>query len=751
MWQIIIVLLLLLVLFLFVMVFALAKINSGDRKREDKEQEAFIRGGKDAGDDGSRGNRSGMTGDEERKWKAAEANDERDKIQEELMRKAGKKRKFMEHWQAIALWLMLYDVVAVNAAFMLALWVRFDCRYSMIPDVYLGAFLKFAPWYTVVCIGVYWALRLYKSVWRFASFSELFRIGAANVITGLVQIVGITLFFKRMPISYYLFGIMLQFVFTVAVRFSYRFILLERSRNKQSEEDAVLHRVMLIGAGAAGQIIIRDLNRASEVKAKVCCIIDDNPNKMGRYIEGIPIVGGRDDILLSAEKYKIDQILLAIPSASAEEKRDILNICKETGCEMKILPGIYQLVNGEVSISKMKSVAVEDLLGRDPIKVNMEEIFNALRNKRILVTGGGGSIGSELCRQIAAHGPKRLIIFDIYENNAYDIEQELRRKYPKLDLVVLIGSVRDSRRINSVFAEYRPDVVYHAAAHKHVPLMETSPCEAIKNNVLGTYKTASAALQSGCEKFVLISTDKAVNPTNIMGASKRLCEMVIQTMDRLSKQGKPIVLPDLNGHDECADYDMVAATREQFGEHEDGQRKPTDFVAVRFGNVLGSNGSVIPLFKKQIEAGGPVTVTHPDIIRYFMTIPEAVSLVLQAGTYAKGGEIFVLDMGAPVKIDTLARNLIKLSGYKPDVDISVVYTGLRPGEKLYEEKLMAEEGMKTTPNKLIHIGSPIPFDLEKFLEDLKNLAKASYSNREDICDLVQNVVPTYKQDRAISQ
>lgn len=733
------------------MVFALAKINSGDRKREDKEQEAFIRGGKDAGDDESRGNRSGMTGDEERKWKAAEANDERDKIQEELMRKAGKKRKFMEHWQAIALWLMLYDVVAVNAAFMLALWVRFDCRYSMIPDVYLGAFLKFAPWYTVVCIGVYWALRLYKSVWRFASFSELFRVGAANVITGLVQIVGITLFFKRMPISYYLFGIMLQFVFTVAVRFSYRFILLERSRNKQSEEDAVLHRVMLIGAGAAGQIIIRDLNRASEVKAKVCCIIDDNPNKMGRYIEGIPIVGGRDDILLSAEKYKIDQILLAIPSATAEEKRDILNICKETGCEMKILPGIYQLVNREVSISKMKSVAVEDLLGRDPIKVNMEEIFNALRNMTILVTGGGGSIGSELCRQIAAHGPKRLIIFDIYENNAYDIEQELRRKYPKLDLVVLIGSVRDSRRINSVFAEYRPDVVYHAAAHKHVPLMETSPCEAIKNNVLGTYKTASAALQSGCEKFVLISTDKAVNPTNIMGASKRLCEMVIQTMDRLSKQGKPIVLPDLNGHDEGADYDMVAATREQFGEYKEGKRKATDFVAVRFGNVLGSNGSVIPLFKKQIEAGGPVTVTHPDIIRYFMTIPEAVSLVLQAGTYAKGGEIFVLDMGAPVKIDTLARNLIKLSGYKPDVDISVVYTGLRPGEKLYEEKLMAEEGMKTTPNKLIHIGSPIPFDLEKFLEDLENLAKASYSNREDICDLVQNVVPTYKQDRAISR
>ena len=749
MWQMIIVLLLLLVLFLFVMVFALAKINSGDRKKEDDEQEAFICGGEDTGDVIGRENSSGMTGNEEKKWKAAHTNEERDRIQEELIQKAGKKRKFIEHWQAIAIWLMLYDAVAVNAAFLLALWVRFDCRYSLIPDVYLGTFLKFAPWYTVVSIVVYWALRLYKSVWRFASFSELFRIGAANVVTGLVQILGITLFFGRMPVSYYLFGIMLQFVFTVAVRFSYRFILLERNRNKQMEEDAVFHRVMLIGAGAAGQIIIRDLNRASEVKAKVCCIIDDNPNKMGRYIEGTPIVGGRDDILLSAEKYKIDQILLAIPSASAEEKRDILNICKETGCELKILPGIYQLVNGEVSISKMKNVAVEDLLGRDPIKVNMEEIFHALQNKTILVTGGGGSIGSELCRQIAAHGPKRLIIFDIYENNAYDIEQELRRKYPKLDLVVLIGSVRDSRRINGVFAEYRPDVVYHAAAHKHVPLMETSPCEAIKNNVLGTYKTASAALQSGCEKFVLISTDKAVNPTNIMGASKRLCEMVIQTMDRLGKMGRPVVLPNLNGHDEEADYGMAAATREKGVELEEGQRKPTDFVAVRFGNVLGSNGSVIPLFKKQIEAGGPVTVTHPDIIRYFMTIPEAVSLVLQAGTYAEGGEIFVLDMGAPVKIDTLARNLIKLSGYKPDVDISVVYTGLRPGEKLYEEKLMAEEGMKTTPNKLIHIGSPIPFDAEKFLGDLEELAKASYRNWEDIRELVKNVVPTYNMEGGI--
>ena len=658
------------------------------------------------------------------------------------------KKRHIEHWKVVAFYLIIYDIIAVNFSYFFGLWLRFDLRFSNIPQTYLNSYLRFAPFYTVFVLVVFYALHLYKSLWRFASFSELNRIFASSVITTVFHIVCITLLIKRMPISYYVIGAAMQLALVTAIRFAYRYITLERTRRERSVK--AVHNVMVIGAGAAGQVILKELKSSTEVLSKPCCVIDDNPNKWGRFMEGVPVVGGRDSIMKAVDKYRIDQILLAIPSASAEEKRDILNICKETGCEMKILPGIYQLVNGEVSISKMKAVAVEDLLGRDPIKVNMEEIFNALRNKTILVTGGGGSIGSELCRQIAAHGPKRLIIFDIYENNAYDIEQELRRKYPKLDLVVLIGSVRDSRRINSVFAEYRPDVVYHAAAHKHVPLMETSPCEAIKNNVLGTYKTASAALQSGCEKFVLISTDKAVNPTNIMGASKRLCEMVIQTMDRLSKQGKPIVLPDLNGHDEGADYDMVAATREQFGEYEEGHRKPTDFVAVRFGNVLGSNGSVIPLFKKQIEAGGPVTVTHPDIIRYFMTIPEAVSLVLQAGTYAKGGEIFVLDMGAPVKIDTLARNLIKLSGYKPDVDISVVYTGLRPGEKLYEEKLMAEEGMKTTPNKLIHIGSPIPFDLEKFLGDLEDLAKASYGNREDICDLVQSVVPTYKQDRDIS-
>ena len=650
-------------------------------------------------------------------------------------------RRF-EHWQVIALYLIIYDIIAVNAAYFLALWFRFDCTYSRIPEEYFSSYLKFTPWYTIFCILVFWILRLYNSVWRFASYSELMRAVIATAITFVFQVAGMTLAVGRMLSSYYIFGIIIQFVLVVGIRFSYRFILLERSRREKSEGEGMMHRVMLIGAGAAGQMILRDVMRAYETKAKVCCIIDDNPNKWGRYIEGVPIVGGRDDILINAEKYKIDQIFLAIPSASAQERRDILNICKETRCEMKILPGMYQLVNGEVSVNKMKDVAVEDLLGREPIKVNMEEIFQYLSGKTILVTGGGGSIGSELCRQIAGHGPKQLIIFDVYENNAYDIEQELKSKYPNLNLVVLIGSVRDSRRINSVFAAYKPDIVYHAAAHKHVPLMETSPCEAIKNNVMGTYKTAYAALKNGCQRFVLISTDKAVNPTNIMGASKRLCEMVIQSMDMISKKGREDLLPLLGSHYEdseeletgCANVDKA---------EEIGRNGRTEFVAVRFGNVLGSNGSVIPLFKKQIAKGGPVTVTHPDIIRYFMTIPEAVSLVLQAGTYAKGGEIFVLDMGAPVKIDTLARNLIKLSGYQPDVDIKIEYTGLRPGEKLYEEKLMAEEGLTKTENELIHIGKPIPFDIEKFLGQLEVLAETCYGNSPYICEMVEEIVPTY--------
>ena len=650
----------------------------------------------------------------------------------------GKRNRYqLKHWHMIAVLLIAYDVIAINMAYFLALWFRFDCIFSKIPQNYYDSYLKFAPIYSIFCVVIFWILRLYQSVWRFASYSEMVRIIAATVITSTIHIVGITALFGRMPISYYLVGMGIQFLLVLGVRFSYRFILLERSRKKGEETYA--SRVMLIGAGAAGQMILRDSMKAKETNVKICCIIDDNSNKWNRYIEGVPVVGGRDEILLNVEKYHIDKIFLAIPSASAEEKRDILNICKETGCELKNLPGLYQFVTGEVSIKAMKDVAVEDLLGRDPIEVNMEEIFQYIRGKTILITGGGGSIGSELCRQIAGHEPRQLIIFDIYENNAYDIEQELKEKYPDLNLKVLIGSVRDSRRIQQVFETYHPEIVYHAAAHKHVPLMEVSPCEAIKNNVIGTYKTAYAAMLNGCQRFVLISTDKAVNPTNIMGASKRLCEMIIQSFDKAVKEGTIHQLPNLFTHKE-ENLVKIRTLRIQAGKETSIR---TEFVAVRFGNVLGSNGSVIPLFKKQIQKGGPITVTHPDIIRYFMTIPEAVSLVLQAGTYAKGGEIFVLDMGVPVKIDTLARNLIKLSGYKPDVDIKVAYTGLRPGEKLYEEKLMAEEGMKKTRNELIHIGSPIPFDYESFLLQLNNLMEAAYENREEICKMVEQMVSTY--------
>ena len=662
------------------------------------------------------------------------------------------KKRHIEHWKVVAFYLIIYDVIAVNFSYFFGLWLRFDLRFSNIPQTYLNSYLRFAPFYTVFVLVVFYALHLYKSLWRFASFSELNRIFASSVITTVFHTVCITLFIKRMPISYYVIGAAMQLALITAIRFAYRYITLERTRRERNV--SAVHNVMVIGAGAAGQVILKELKSSTEVMAKPCCVIDDNPNKWDRFMEGVPIVGGRDSIMESVEKYKIDQILLAIPTASPKDKRDILNICKETHCELKSLPGIYQLANGEVSLSKMKAVAVEDLLGRDPIKVNMEEIFQYIKGKTILVTGGGGSIGSELCRQIAGHEPKQLIIFDVYENNAYDIEQELKRNYKdKLNLVVLIGSVRDSRRINMVFEMYKPDIVYHAAAHKHVPLMETSPNEAIKNNVVGTYKTAYAALRYGAQRFVLISTDKAVNPTSIMGASKRLCEMVIQSMDAISKEGKMELLPFLHAHvnkmiDGQAVLDPVDHMAvEGMGEEKraaKGKSMRTQFVAVRFGNVLGSNGSVIPLFKKQIEAGGPVTVTHPDIVRYFMTIPEAVSLVMQAGTYAKGGEIFVLDMGEPVKIDTLARNLIKLSGYEPGVDIQLVYTGLRPGEKLFEEKLMAEEGMLKTANKLIHIGKPIPFDKEVFLRQLEELAKASYENSDFVVEMVGKIVTTFR-------
>ena len=556
-------------------------------------------------------------------------------------------------------------------------------------------------------------------------------IGTA--ITGVIYFVTVTLCIYRMPVSYYLFGIIIQFCLTLGIRFAYRFILLLRGR--KNENAPYEKRVMLIGAGSAGQMIFRDIKHAKETSEKVYCFIDDNENKWGRYIDDVPVFGGREHIMEAVAKFGIEKIYVAIPSAKPEDKREILRICNETNCELMNLPGMYQLYTGEVTINKMTPVQIEDLLGRDPIRTDMDEVYRYITGKVVLVTGVG-SIGSELARQIAAHNPKHLILFDIYENNAYDIQQELRKKYPELKLDTIIGSVRDSRKIFQVFEKYHPEIVYHAAAHKHVPLMEDSPCEAIKNNAMGTYKTAYAAMAHGCKRFVLISTDKAVNPTNIMGASKRLCEMVIQAFDHKIKEGKASEIPQLFTHEMS---DMVNAP-----EVVDAlKHTQTEFVAVRFGNVLGSNGSVIPLFRKQIEAGGPVTVTHPDIIRYFMTIPEAVSLVLLAGTYAKGGEIFVLDMGEPVKIDTLARNLIRLSGFKPDVDIKLTYTGLRPGEKLYEEKLMAEDGLKKTKHDLIHIGCPIPFDVEEFLEELEGLLVAAYKNKDDIKDRVQKVVTTY--------
>ena len=495
----------------------------------------------------------------------------------------------------------------------------------------------------------------------------------------------------------------------MGVRFSYRLVRSwitskEKEKNEQEEKP---DRVMVIGAGKAGQALIKEMKISSHLNTKVCCVIDDNPNKKGRLLEGVPIVGNRYDIVDKVKEYEITRIVYAIPATTGKNRKDILNLCKDTGCRMQTVPGTYQILNGEVSVTKLRDVEITDLLGRAQVRVNNAEILEALQGRVVMVTGGGGSIGSELCRQIAKSDPKMLIIFDIYENNAYAIQQELKRKYPDLNLVTLIGSVRNTRRVGSVIEKYLPDVIYHAAAHKHVPLMEDSPNEAIKNNVEGTYKVAQAAAQWGVKKFVLISTDKAVNPTNIMGASKRLCEMVVQMMNRQSD---------------------------------------TDFVAVRFGNVLGSNGSVIPLFKKQIAEGGPVTVTDKRIIRYFMTIPEAVSLVLQASYYAKGGEIFVLDMGDPVKIDDMARNLIRLSGFVPDEDIKIVHTGLRPGEKLYEELLMKEEGMQETANELIFIGKPIEMDDEDFKEKLELLDRESRNESPRIKEIVAEIVPTYHPD-----
>lgn len=642
----------------------------------------------------------------------------------------GSKRK-IEHWQVVRLLLMVYDFIAVIVSFGIALWLRFDCKVTSVEPQYLTNYTKTIIIYALFYLVVFWFLRLYKSIWRFASYSELMRVILATVVTGVIYTGSLLIINLHMPVSYYVIGITVQFIATLGVRFFYRFVLLLRGRTNNEVQKK---NVMIVGAGSAGQMLFRDIKHAKETNETVACFIDDNPNKWNRYIDDVPVFGSRDHILEAVDKFKIEKIYVAVPSANPQDKRDILRVCNETSCELMNLPGMYQLYTGQVSVSKMKKVQIEDLLGRDPIKPNMDEVFAYVRNKVVLITGVG-SIGSELARQIASHNPKQLILFDVYENNAYDIQLELRKKYPNLDLVTLIGSVRDSRKMFDLFKKYRPQIVYHAAAHKHVPLMEDSPCESIKNNAMGTYKTAYAAMVHGCEKFVLISTDKAVNPTNIMGASKRLCEMIIQAFAAKIKEGKAYEIPQLFTHEE----DMIERPEIK----EALKTTQTEFVAVRFGNVLGSNGSVIPIFKRQIEAGGPVTVTHPDIIRYFMTIPEAVSLVLLAGTYAHGGEIFVLDMGEPVKITTLARNLIRLSGYTPDVDIKLEFTGLRPGEKLYEEKLMAEEGLKKTKNDLIHIGCPIPFDINEFLDELDGLLDAAYRNEDDMKERVQKIVSTY--------
>ena len=650
--------------------------------------------------------------------------------QETKQHKSNGKRKIL-----LSVLLGAYDFAAVCVAYFFALWMRFDFFYSHIEEKYLYAFKHFILFYAAFSVLILWAFRLYKTLWRYIGLRELVRTLSVSIMLSVIHAVAISLiFWHRMPVSYYLGGALIQAGLLIGIRLSARLINSWHTRRALSH--TAVNRVMLIGAGNAGQLILRDMLSNPGTRDKVVCIIDDDPNKRGRYLDDVPIIGGRENILAAVEKYRIDKIYLSIPSATAEQKRDILAICSETNCELKQLPGMYQLITGQVTVSAMKDVAVEDLLGRDPIRPDLSGVYSFINGKTVLVTGGGGSIGSELCRQIAAHQPKRLIIFDVYENNAYDIQQELKDRYPELDLVVLIGSVRDSRRVFKVFDTYRPQVVYHAAAHKHVPLMEDSPCEAIKNNVLGTYKTAYAAMVHGCERFVLISTDKAVNPTNVMGASKRLCEMIVQCFDAKIKAGKANEIPQLFTHEGCENADKDG-TGSVFSSCR------TEFVAVRFGNVLGSNGSVIPLFKKQIAKGGPVTVTHPDVVRYFMTIPEAVSLVMLAGTYARGGEIFVLDMGSPVKIDTLARNLIRQAGLKPDIDIKIAYTGLRMGEKLYEEKLMMEEGLKKTDNELIHIGKPIPLDQELLFKNLNTLMNAAYANDDHIRDLLIGIVPTY--------
>ncbi len=603
--------------------------------------------------------------------------------------------------------LVVTDMVAVMASSALSLYVRYEFSFMSIEPQFWKAIQDAYLLNVFVTLIIFYIFRLYNSVWRYASDTEMVNVVIAVTICSIMQPVIFWLLGTYVPRSFPFFYGFFMAIFTGGVRFSYRFLRMVQNKRLNHFNTPERQNYMIVGAGASGNAILQEVQSSKYLSMHVACFIDDNPGCQGKYLRGVPIVGGREKIAESVEKYDVDEIIIAIPSASRSELKPLLEICKETGRRIQILPGMYQIIKGDVNVSNLREVQIEDLLGRDPIEVNVDEITGYVRDKVVLVTGGGGSIGSELCRQVARHSPRRLVILDIYENNAYEIQQELRRDYPELDLEVLIGSVRNTMRVDEIFREYRPDIVYHAAAHKHVPLMEDSPNEAIKNNVFGTLKVAAAADRYGTGRFVMISTDKAVNPTNIMGASKRICEMVIQNMNRKSR---------------------------------------TEYVAVRFGNVLGSNGSVVPLFKKQIEQGGPVTVTHPDIIRYFMTIPEAVSLVLQAGAYAKGGEIFVLDMGEPMKILDLAKNMIKLSGYRVNEDIRIEFTGLRPGEKMYEELLMQEEGLKETANRMIYIGRPIEYDDELFERQLERLQEASVNESQDIRALVREIVPSYQYE-----
>ncbi len=599
---------------------------------------------------------------------------------------------------------LLLDLLSIVIASFASIWIRYEFQIDQIEPEFVKTIVWYMPINMIVTVAVYYLFSLYTSLWKYAGITELCKITAAAAVSSILQVIGMAILRKPIFRSYVLLYFVLLLAAAVATRFSYRFLRLVRNKYFRASADRRMN-LMVVGAGDAGAAVIKETRLSKESTRKVCCMIDKEPSKWGKRLLGVPIVGDVPEIPDAVKKYQIQKILITIPSANRQAIREIVEVCQKTPCEINILPGIYQLIDGEIVTSRLRNVKIEDLLARDPVKVDLDAILDYIQGKTVLVTGGGGSIGSEICRQLAGHGVGKLIIFDIYENNAYSIQKQLEWEYPSLDLEVLIGSVRNESRLQDIFETYHPEIVFHAAAHKHVPLMEDSPNEAIKNNVIGTYLTAQMASRYHARKFILISTDKAVNPTNIMGASKRICEMVIQMI---------------------------------------GKKSETEFAAVRFGNVLGSNGSVIPLFRKQIEHGGPVTVTHPDIIRYFMTIPEAVSLVLEAGAYAKNGEIFVLNMGEPVKIDDLARNMIRLSGYEPDVDIMIKYTGLRPGEKLYEELLMNEEGMKTTENDRIFVGRQIEFDETTFEQSLHELEQASNSESREIREIVHRIVPEYQ-------